>query len=237
MRKILGPGALGARASGRFPGVRTPVVAPATQRVPARSNGRGASIVHIRRWSTPLAAASYAAAAIHYRRAPHAAEQRLFTRINDSGETRWLRLPQQLGTPWTLPVVAALALVRGRPRETAVAALALPAVKAVEVATKKLTDRPRPVHNQPTALRDDAPVEGGSFPSGHVGLAVAATLQLAPHVPRPVTALLAGSVAASSYARISQGAHYPSDAVGGALLGVAVSGSLTALADRFPPRR
>ncbi len=81
---------------------------------------------------------------------------------------------QQLGTPWALVATAAIAVVRGRRADAAVALVTLPASKCVEVLTKRVVQRPRPFHVVPTALRDDAPLDGPSMPSGHAAIATAA---------------------------------------------------------------
>lgn len=113
------------------------------------------------------------------------------------------------------------ALRRNRP--LAVAALScLPAAKGIEVATKELLARPRPLYVQPTRLRDDAPVEGGSMPSGHVAIAACATVLLAPLAPRAVTVGVAVTTVLSGVSRVQQGAHEPLDVVAGGLLGAGI---------------
>ena len=146
-------------------------------------------------------------------------EQALFARVNDAGEQRWLRVPQQWGTPWTLPAVAAAAVAQRRIRYAAIVAACLPLIKGVEVVTKKRRARPRPLYVQPTALRDDAPIEGGSMPSGHAALAAAGAVVLAPLVPRPVRVAVAVLAGLSGFSRVHQGAHQPVDVVAGWLLG------------------
>lgn len=158
---------------------------------------------------------------------PGRRERSLFQAVNDSGEQPWLRVPQQWGTPWTLPVVAVTAASQRRFRHAAVALACLPVAKGTEVATKKLRSRPRPLYVQPTALRDDAPVEGGSMPSGHAAIAACATVLIAPLAPRPVTAVAAIATVLSAVARVQQGAHEPFDAAAGLLLGTGIG--LTAL--------
>jgi len=153
------------------------------------------------------------------RAGPTRLERSVFAAVNDSGEQPWLRLPQQWGTPWTLPVVAVAAGMRRRGRYATAALVCLPVSKGIEVATKKLRARPRPLYVQPTVLRDDAPVEGGSMPSGHAAIAACATVLLAPLVPRPVLAVAAVGTALSAIARVQQGAHEPADVVAGLMLG------------------
>ena len=149
-------------------------------------------------------------------------ERTAFGVINGADERYELRVAQQWGIPWTLPLVGAIAAARRRPVHALVALGALGLTKGTEVATKKLRPRPRPVYVQPTALRDDAPVEGGSMPSGHAAIAACATVLLAPLVPRPVTAVATAATALSALARVQQGAHEPLDAAAGLLLGTGI---------------
>jgi membrane-associated phospholipid phosphatase len=166
---------------------------------------------------------AYAGLALSFQGVPRALERRVFQQINSAPEWPWLRIPQQLGTPWVLPASSAALWVAGRRGAAVAAAFALPLEKGLEVATKKLTRRPRPVHCLPTELRDDAPLDGESFPSGHAALATCAAVLLAPELPRTARPVLLLSVAATAWGRVHQGAHHPADAVGGALLGAAVA--------------
>ena len=137
-----------------------------------------------------------------------------------------LRLLQQAGTPWVLPLTAGAAFLSGRRRLAAAAALALPVEKALEVGIKKARPVPRPLHVRPTVLRDDAPVEGESYPSGHAAIAATAAVLAAPYVPSAVRPALVATAVASGLVRVSQGAHHPVDVVGGTALGVAIGSGL-----------
>ncbi|HET6561603.1 MAG TPA: phosphatase PAP2 family protein [Marmoricola sp.] len=120
-----------------------------------------------------------------------------------------------------------------RPHLVLVAGCALPLEKALEVGLQKIFDRKRPAQTDPDVrLRDDAPTDGPSYPSGHAAIATAAVLSLAPYVPRPVVAAGAAVAGSTSAVRIRQGAHFPMDAVGGVLLGITVTYALDALFGR-----
>ena len=155
-------------------------------------------------------------------------DRRVFATLNHHrAEPAALRVVQQLGTPWVLPVTSGLAAVTGRRRLAIAAAVALPVEKLCEVGLKKLRPTQRPLYVEPTVLRDDAPVEGGSFPSGHAAIAWTAVTLVAPYVPRPVVLLLRTWATVSAAVRVSQGAHHPIDALGGAALGIGLGAGLT----------
>ncbi len=157
----------------------------------------------------------------------------LFASLNHhEAEPAVMRLVQQLGTPWVLPSTAIVALATGRRRLALAAMLGLPVEKALEVGIKKLRPTARPLYVEPTVLRDDAPVGGESFPSGHAAIAFTAVRLVAPYLPRRLYALLYACAALSAGVRISQGAHHPLDLAGGVALGVGTGAGLTYVVGR-----
>lgn len=165
---------------------------------------------------------AYVATVLRYRHDPRPGELRLFRWLNDLPEMNWLRVPQQLGTPWG-PVATALVMAaRGRTVDAAVALLVLPVEKCVEVGTKKVIQRPRPLFGAPTVLRDDAPVDGPSMPSGHAAIATACALVLGSGAPAGIAVSLGGVAALTALTRVHQGAHWPSDAVAGSVMGASI---------------
>lgn len=173
---------------------------------------------------------AYGVLAAGYPGRPPRHEHRAFVWLNrDLGRQRWMRLPQQLGTPWALPTVAAVAAARGERRLALAAVVALPVEKGLEVGTKKLVRRPRPAQLLEPALRDDAPTKGPSYPSGHAAIAMCAVWLLSALLPLPATVALGGCAALTGVARVQQGAHHPADVVGGAALGSGVGALLLAL--------
>jgi undecaprenyl-diphosphatase len=157
----------------------------------------------------------------------------VFAWINARSGHAWLRVPQQWGTPWTLPGLAVVAVARGR-RPTASAALGcLALIKAVEAATKRWFARPRPALVQPTVRHDDAPIDGGSLPSGHAAVAAAATVLVQDLVPLPFSLMALPVTAVTVWTRVRQGAHEPLDVLAGLLLGTGVALAITEVVDRM----
>ncbi|WP_246456231.1 hypothetical protein [Nocardioides mesophilus] len=113
-----------------------------------------------------LAAGAYVGTGVLFRGRPGPVEQAVFSTANHGARRHAvLRVPQQLGTPWTLPVLAVGGLATGRPHLALRAACALPLEKALEVGLKKILQRPRPARvDDEVELRDDAPTEGPSYP-------------------------------------------------------------------------
>lgn len=117
----------------------------------------------------------------------------------------------------------AMACVGGwRGRTAAVAGLAAMTVAQLvsNGVCKQLADRPRPPKEWfPHDEADDRP-DSSSFPSGHTAAAVGFTAAVLPTWPAAglVCAVPAAMVAVE---RVQSGAHYPSDVVAGAAIGLA----------------
>ncbi len=98
-------------------------------------------------------------------------------------------------------------------------------------ALKRAFDFPRPVKVLGEAAvtlvgRSD---EMHAFPSGHAAFAVLIAASLAPGSTRPVRGALAAFALLVCASRISVGAHFPADVVGGALVALAIAALLHAL--------
>jgi len=146
-----------------------------------------------------------------------------------------LRIPQQLGTPWLLPTMAAFGFWTHRPHLAVSAALALPLEKGLEVGVKNLTRRRRPAQAVDPLLRDDAPTEGPSYPSGHAAIATCAAVLVEPYLPPYAGPALLATVGLTGYARVHQGAHFPVDVLAGVLIGIG-AGALLNYVFGLPPR-
>jgi len=191
----------------------------------------GAAEVRRRRldgWLALAAGAGYAGLVPLARLDPLRLERLAFRAMNGStGSVPALRVPQQLGTPWLLPGIAVVGFFTHRPALAVSAALALPLEKALEVGVKLRFERRRPAQVLEAELHDDAPTDGGSYPSGHAAIASCAALLTAPYLPRWCVGALATAVGATTFTRVHQGAHFPLDAVGGVLMGVSAGALLS----------
>ena len=209
-------------------GVTRGVTTRAHTRGPARRPGRRR---RADAWLALGAGLAYVGLGVLCAAVPPGWERRLLHRVQRTGGSlSALRVPQQLGTPWMLPVTALAAVLAGRPRLALAAGLALPLEKGLEVGVKKVARRPRPAQVMYAELHDDAPADGPSYPSGHTAIATCAAILVTPYLPaaaRPC-ARCAFAVAAglTGYTRVHQGAHLPLDVVGGALLGTGAGGLL-----------
>ena len=141
----------------------------------------------------------------------------------------WLQAATQLGstaTVFALAVVVGLfEVVRGRPRVGIAAAAAIGLGALANSTIKLVVARPRPDLLTPIVVEP-----GYSFPSGHslsamVAYGVVAVLVARSALPKQarvgIIGLLAALVAVVGLSRIYLGVHYPTDVIGGWLMGFA----------------
>lgn len=135
-----------------------------------------------------------------------------------------------------IPLIALIAArIRRRPHRARAASVVLVAVALSAVISnilKVAVDRARPFEVLPDVLKL-AGGGSGSFPSGHTSDAFALATALALVFPgrRLVWPALAWAVAVG-YTRIALGVHYPSDVLGGALIGFGSAWLVQAVAAR-----
>lgn len=184
-----------------------------------------------------IALAGYVGAGVFSHRAPRQGEKDALQAANHDGVPHaWLWPFQQLGTPWMLPGSAVLLCATGRRRLALAAALALPLEKAGELTARGLVSRSRPARSVPgTRLRDDAPAQGTSYPSGHTAIVTCLGTLLWPGASNIVRLLIVAGTTGAGYARLHQGAHHVVDVLGGACLGVALGTVLSAAVSTTSP--
>jgi undecaprenyl-diphosphatase len=96
---------------------------------------------------------------------------------------------------------------------------------------KETIDRVRP-YDALGGVRQIIHSGGGSFPSNHAMNNMAAAVILAAYAPR-YRWLWFGIAALIAFARVYEGVHYPSDVLGGALIGIIGGWVLTKAVKRF----
>ena len=125
---------------------------------------------------------------------------------------------------WLVTVSTAVMLIRRQYQLTAYLVVTGLGALALDPAIKEMVGRLRPMVPAPVAT---AP--GYSFPSGHVldatvfyGVMLLVFLPIIPRRLRELAiGLVIGLVVAIGFSRVAIGVHYPSDVIGGLLLGVA----------------
>jgi undecaprenyl-diphosphatase len=140
-----------------------------------------------------------------------------------------------LGIVWIVLAVLVAVLLRRPPiLFLTVAAVATADLVAFAVKDLVAVDRPPVRYASPEPLVR-VPTDH-SFPSGHTATSFAAALILARAVPRRAW-LFYVLAAAIGFSRIYVGVHYPTDVLGGAVLGLLVATALLRLAATLPRSR
>jgi undecaprenyl-diphosphatase len=134
----------------------------------------------------------------------------------------------RLGLLWVI-VAVAIGLRRrsgllGTVTLALVVAVASFAADAASFGVKDLFQRARPFETHPQ-IHPLYVVHSSSFPAGHAATAFAGATVLAYVVPR-LAWLLYLIAAAIGFSRVYVGVHYPTDVVGGAVIGVLVGGAV-----------
>lgn len=146
------------------------------------------------------------------------------------------RIVMQLGTLVAgLLVTAGVAWWRRRQGMLGPAAVLVAVLVAYRLdnVVKEIVERPRPYVELP-GLHERERAGSFAYPSGHTTMAVAVAAALHPILPRRgriVAWVLAAIVAVT---RIHVGAHWPTDLVGGAALGLTIAAASWLVVERLP---
>ena len=139
------------------------------------------------------------------------------------GAVTWVGFPPQSNVVFGAVILGLFLL--GRRLEALLTAVAAVGSAGLWYLITPLVGRPRP---SPELVEVAMQISTGSFPSGHVvnltaifGFLVYLTLLLVAHAPVRwgLSALLVLPILAIGFARIEDGAHWPSDVLGGYMLG------------------
>ncbi len=149
----------------------------------------------------------------------------------------WISNAADLSRIW-IAVAVALASVGGhRGRRAAVRGMAAVGATSVvaNLAAKRAVPRRRPFRSDEGARSEARMPSSSSFPSGHTASAFAFATAITADVPE-LTALLYGMATLIGVSRVLTGVHYPSDVIGGGVLGLSTGTAIREVSLRaFPP--
>ena len=141
--------------------------------------------------------------------------------------TTWLGYgPVDVGIPLTIGLVGWWRARAGFPRRGVLGGLAVAVAGILDQVVKNLTCRARPSAEGAGGFLVDfpcfpAPYDLAAFPSGHATTAFALATLLSLWYPRGTAGFVA-LAALVGWSRVVLGSHFPSDILGGAILGCAV---------------
>lgn len=152
---------------------------------------------------------------------PRAVEERVRARIATTRRDdldRVMPVLTDLGSMYAAAGIAVGLWAHGRRRLAADVVGAATLAWVTAQGAKKLFERRRPYHVGPVEMLVREPM-GTSYPSGHPAVARAMADILTPQIVRPARRLLQSGARLVAFSRIYVGVHYPSDVVGGLLVG------------------
>ena len=136
------------------------------------------------------------------------------------------------GELWIILALVLLAFPRTRKAGVAVSIALVLYMAAGHFLLKPLFARPRPCDLNPAVTLLVRRPHGHSFPSGHTASGFAAAFALYRQLPKPGTAALV-LAAFIAFTRLYLYVHFPTDILGGVVLGLALGAAASLLADRL----
>jgi glycosyltransferase 2 family protein len=143
-------------------------------------------------------------------------------------------MPMQYGTFGAIPMAAALALARRRPRLSRAIGASGVAAWLLAKGVKSIVGRGRPASVLEGVVQRGAEKGDLGFPSGHAAVSAALTVTSWPYLSEGWRVPLVALSGFVPIARMYVGVHLPLDVVGGSALGLAISGAVNLA---FPTRR
>ena len=133
---------------------------------------------------------------------------------------RVLPIATDFGSVYAVAGVATSLILLGRTRLAVRAAGAALTAWGIAQGAKTVFARPRPYHDGDVEVLVRRPA-GLSYPSGHPAVAAALARVLAPEAHRMIAPLIERLPSLVAASRVYVGVHYPSDVIGGRLVGEA----------------
>ena len=140
---------------------------------------------------------------------------------------RVARIATKLGNGWLYPLLTVILIAADLPmRALAAITISIASAFAVYPLLKTSLGRLRPCDYAPSLVRDVAPLDHYSCPSGHAMTAAAYATPLVVAWPSAAPLALA-MCAVIGWSRVALGHHYVSDVIAGALLGLTIATPVT----------
>jgi membrane-associated phospholipid phosphatase len=133
-------------------------------------------------------------------------------------------IPISVATPFAMYTIGLIADDQVLKENAVKTGISLAATTAITYAMKSSFDRKRPFFAYPDKIHSSGNSKGYSFPSGHTSTAFSLATSLSLSYPKWYVIVPSYTfAAATAYSRMYKGVHYPSDVLGGMVVGAGTS--------------